>query len=98
MYAAASAACWVCCWSVPAWSCAPAPCNPAVWLAVPILLGLGVREFSVVPAAVPAIKRQVRSLRINDCRELALRCLELASPGEVRALAAEMIAIWGEIG
>ena len=65
-------------------------------LAVPILLGLGVRELSVVPAAVPAIKRQIRSLRINDCRELALRCLELASPGEVRALAAEMIATLGD--
>jgi multiphosphoryl transfer protein len=65
-------------------------------LAVPVLLGLGVREFSVVPAAVPAIKRQIRSLRINDCRELALRCLELASPGEVRALASEMIATLGD--
>ena len=32
-------------------------------LAVPILLGLGVRELSVVPAAVPAIKRQIRALR-----------------------------------
>jgi multiphosphoryl transfer protein len=65
-------------------------------LAVPILLGLGVREFSVVPAAVPAIKRQIRLLRVNDCRELALRCLELASPGEVRALAAEKIATLGD--
>jgi multiphosphoryl transfer protein len=59
--------------------------------AVPILLGLGVRELSVVPAAVPALKRQIRSLRINDCRELALHCLDLASPGEVRERAAEMI-------
>ena len=65
-------------------------------LAVPILLGLGVRELSVVPAAVPAIKRQIRSLRINDCRELALRCLDLASPGEVRAQAAEMIGPLGD--
>jgi phosphoenolpyruvate-protein phosphotransferase len=65
-------------------------------LAVPLLLGLGVRELSVVPAAVPAIKRQIRSLRINDCRELALRCLDLASPGEVRAQAAEMLASLGD--
>ncbi len=56
--------------------------------AVPILLGLGVRELSVVPAAVPAIKRQTRSLRIGACRELALRSLDLASPAEVRALVA----------
>ena len=60
-------------------------------LAVPILLGLGVRELSVVPAAVPAIKHQIRSLRIDDCRELAMRCLELASAAEVRAAAAGSI-------
>jgi multiphosphoryl transfer protein len=59
--------------------------------AVPILLGLGVRELSVVPAMVPAVKKQIRSLRISDCRELALRCLDLASAGEVREHAARMI-------
>jgi phosphoenolpyruvate-protein kinase (PTS system EI component) len=64
--------------------------------AVPILLGLGVRELSVVPAAVPAIKRQIRSLRIDDCRELALRCLDLASSGEVRALVAQTIGPEGD--
>jgi multiphosphoryl transfer protein len=66
-------------------------------LAVPILLGLGVRELSVVPAAVPAIKRQIRSLRISECRELALRCLDLATPGEVRAKAAELVGPLGDM-
>jgi phosphocarrier protein FPr/phosphocarrier protein len=66
-------------------------------LAVPILLGLGVRELSVVPAAVPAIKQQIRSLSINDCRELAMHCLDLASPGEVRERAAGMIGAVGDI-
>jgi phosphocarrier protein FPr/phosphocarrier protein len=65
-------------------------------MAVPLLLGLGVRELSVVPAAVPAIKRQVRSLRIDACRELAHRCLELASADEVRNLASRMLETWGE--
>jgi phosphoenolpyruvate-protein phosphotransferase len=64
--------------------------------AVPLLLGLGVRELSVVPAAVPAIKRQVRALRINDCRELALGCLDLASSAEVRARVARTIELWGD--
>jgi phosphoenolpyruvate-protein kinase (PTS system EI component) len=64
--------------------------------AVPLLLGLGVRELSVVPAAVPAIKRQIRSLRINGCRELAMRCLDLASPEEVRALVAQTIGPVGD--
>jgi phosphocarrier protein FPr/phosphocarrier protein len=65
--------------------------------AVPLLIGLGVRELSVVPAAVPAIKRQIRSLRIEDCRELAARCLELASAAEVRAAVARMIGPAGDM-
>jgi phosphoenolpyruvate-protein phosphotransferase len=64
--------------------------------AVPLLLGLGVRELSVVPAAVPAIKRQVRTLRIIDCRELALSCVDLASAAEVRARVARTIELWGD--
>ena len=64
--------------------------------AVPVLLGLGVRELSVVPAAIPAIKRQIRALRISDCRELAIRCLELASSAEVRALVAQTVEPLGE--
>jgi multiphosphoryl transfer protein len=64
--------------------------------AVPLLLGLGVRELSVVPAAVPAVKHQVRGLRIGACRELALRCLDLASPAEVRALVAQTLGPAGD--
>ena len=30
-----------------------------------VLLGLGMRELSVVPAAIPAIKRQIRALEIS---------------------------------
>jgi phosphoenolpyruvate-protein phosphotransferase len=65
-------------------------------LAVPILLGLGVRELSVVPAAIPDLKRWVRALRIGDCRELADRCLNLASSAEVRALVAQAAERWGD--
>jgi phosphoenolpyruvate-protein phosphotransferase len=65
-------------------------------LAVPLLLGLGVRELSVVPAAVPAVKQQVRGLRIEYCRELALRCLDLASSAEVRELVAQTLGPAGD--
>jgi multiphosphoryl transfer protein len=65
-------------------------------LAVPLLLGLGVREVSVVPAMVPAVKRAIRSLRMDACGELAMRCLDLTSAAEVRALAAQTIETWGD--
>jgi phosphoenolpyruvate-protein kinase (PTS system EI component) len=45
---------------------------------------------------VPAIKRQIRSLKIDDCRDLAARCLELASAAQVRAAVAREIGPAGE--
>jgi phosphoenolpyruvate-protein phosphotransferase len=54
--------------------------------AVPLLIGLGVRELSVVPAAIPALKRQIGALTVTDCAALAARCLQLGSAADVRAL------------
>jgi phosphoenolpyruvate-protein phosphotransferase len=65
-------------------------------IAVPVLLGLGVRELSVVPAAIPAIKRQIRAVRIADCRALASRCLELGTAAEVRSLVAQTSITFGD--
>jgi phosphoenolpyruvate-protein phosphotransferase len=65
-------------------------------IAVPVLLGLGVRELSVVPAAIPAIKRQIRAVRIADCRALASRCLELGTAAEVRLLVAQTFSTSGD--
>jgi phosphoenolpyruvate-protein phosphotransferase len=64
--------------------------------AVPILLGLGIRELSVVPAAIPALKRQIGGLRIEECRELAQRCLHLGSATEVRSLIEQAVGEGGE--
>ena len=64
--------------------------------AVPILLGLGIRELSVVPAAIPALKRQIGGLRIEECRELAQRCLQLGSASEVRGLIEQAVGDRGE--
>jgi phosphoenolpyruvate-protein kinase (PTS system EI component) len=54
--------------------------------AVPLLLGLGVTELSVVPGAIPATKETVRGLHLERCRALAQRALELATAPQVRAL------------
>ena len=41
--------------------------------AVPLLLGLGVTELSVVPSFIPRLKSLIRGLRLEDCRALARR-------------------------
>ena len=54
--------------------------------AVPLLLGLGVVELSVVPGQIPRLKALIRTLTLDRCRELARRALGLATAAEVRAL------------
>ena len=54
--------------------------------AVPILIGIGVSELSVSLPAIPAVKAQIRGLRMEDCRALAERALAAESAEAVRAL------------
>ncbi|HEY9877703.1 MAG TPA: phosphoenolpyruvate--protein phosphotransferase [Leptolyngbyaceae cyanobacterium] len=54
--------------------------------AVPILVGLGVKELSVSVSGIPGIKAQVRSLSREDCRGLAEQALNKETAAEVRAL------------
>jgi len=54
-------------------------------LAVPLLLGLGVTELSMVPARIPATKALVKRLTLAECRELAAGVLGLDSAEAVRA-------------
>jgi phosphocarrier protein FPr len=54
--------------------------------AVPILIGLGVTELSASLPAIPAIKAQIRTLRLDACRELAESALAAESADAVRAL------------
>jgi phosphocarrier protein FPr/phosphocarrier protein len=61
-------------------------------LAVPLLLGLGVRELSVVPAMIPQLKALIRMLTLEACALLAQRALELGTAEEVRGLVAEFAA------
>lgn len=58
-------------------------------IAIPILVGLGVRELSVVPTLVPQVKSIVRALRLDACRSLAQRALEQRTAEDVRALGNE---------
>ena len=56
---------------------------------VPILIGLGVDELSISLPAIPAIKGQIRKLRLDECRELAQKALAAESAADVRALIGE---------
>ena len=57
--------------------------------AVPILIGLGVSELSLSLSAIPTVKAQIRTLRLEACRSLAESALAAESAEEVRALVAE---------
>jgi phosphocarrier protein FPr len=54
-------------------------------VAVPILVGLGVRELSAAPPAVPRVKRAVREIDLGSARTQADRALALDSAEAVRA-------------
>jgi multiphosphoryl transfer protein len=54
--------------------------------AVPVLLGLGVHELSVVPTLVPQLKSLIRTLTLDACRSLAQRAVTLDTAEAVRAL------------
>jgi multiphosphoryl transfer protein len=56
--------------------------------ATALLLGLGVRELSVAPAAVPVSKQAVRGVDTRDAGALAAAALRATGPDEVRALLA----------
>jgi phosphocarrier protein FPr/phosphocarrier protein len=54
--------------------------------AVPVLLGLGVQELSVVSTLIPQLKSLIRTLTLDACRSLAQRALALDTAEAVRAL------------
>jgi len=53
-----------------------------------LLVGLGVREFSVAPGALPGLRSTIRRMRLDAAAELARRALELETAAEVEKLVA----------
>jgi len=60
-------------------------------LSIPVLVGLGVRELSVAPHAVPRVKASIRDLDVEQCRRMAEQALTLAGPDDVRKLVLAML-------
>lgn len=65
--------------------CGDLASDPAV---AGLLIGLGVRELSVPPRDVGAVKQAVREVTLADARQLAESALACPGPAEVRALLA----------
>ncbi len=64
-------------------------------LAIPVLVGLGVRELSVTPPTVPRVKAAVRELDVERCATLAQDALGLAGADDVRKLVLSMLSETG---
>ncbi len=59
--------------------------------AVPLLIGLGVRELSVAVPSVARIKEAVRAADAGACARLARRALRLSDGAAVRALISDAV-------
>jgi len=63
--------------------CGELACDPE---AVPVLLGLGLDEFSMGAAAIPGIKALLRTLSVSEACKLAEAALALGTAAAVRSL------------
>jgi phosphocarrier protein FPr len=55
-----------------------------------LLIGLGVRELSMTPRAIPAVKDRIRRTSARDARHLAELALQRDSAASVRALLSDL--------
>ena len=63
--------------------CGEVAANP---LMSPLLMGLGIDEFSMSPSAIPMVKQAIRNLRFAEAEELARAALASESATEVLSL------------
>lgn len=59
-------------------------------VAAVLLIGLGVRELSMTPRAIPAVKDAIRSMSANKAKQLAAVALHRDSAASVRALLSDL--------
>jgi phosphoenolpyruvate-protein kinase (PTS system EI component) len=59
---------------------------------VGLLVGLGLTEFSMTPAAIPMARQAVRDLRADQARLLASHVLRLATAEEIEKYLFEALA------
>ena len=74
---------------VPVSVCGEMAADPVL---LPLLAGLGLREFSMNPAAIPIAKQVVRGLRIPETARLASRALKAATAADVERTLGEFLS------
>jgi phosphotransferase system enzyme I (PtsI) len=78
---------------IPVSVCGEMASDPAL---LTLLVGLGLREFSMAPGAVPLAKQVLRGLRAADAREAARRALRAATVHDVETALNEILAPQGQ--
>ena len=61
-------------------------------LAVPVMVGLGLREFSMHPPALPVVRSLVRALTLREARRIAHKALTLATAQAVEEYLLEQLS------
>jgi phosphoenolpyruvate-protein phosphotransferase (PTS system enzyme I) len=67
---------------IPVSVCGEMAADPAV---LPLLVGMGLTEFSMNPGALPAVRKVVTTLHVGKARRLASKVLRLATVSEIEA-------------
>jgi phosphotransferase system enzyme I (PtsI) len=76
---------------IPVSLCGEMASDPAL---LTLLVGLGLREFSMTPAAIPTAKQVLAEVRSDDLRALARRILKLATVEDIER---ELMAAFGRL-
>ena len=66
--------------------CGEMAANPHL---TPLLLGLGLRSFSMNAASVPRVKQMIRAVEIDECARFARRVMEQSDPSKIVELVAD---------
>ena len=66
-------------------------------LALPILLGMGLDEFSMNPPMIPLAKQIIRNLNTLEMKAISDHVLNLETPAEIKAYIKEEIPLISEI-
>jgi phosphoenolpyruvate-protein phosphotransferase (PTS system enzyme I) len=70
-------------WGIPVGMCGEMAGDP---VNIPILLGIGMDELSMNAFAIPMVKKFIRAVSIDECRDLTAQAFEMPEAQEIRNL------------